>query len=336
MRKTILVVTDNLRSQINGVVTTFNNIEIQARKNNHKVVYLDPSLFPSIACPGYPEVRLAWPYGISRKIKAINPDFIHIATEGPVGLFARWWCERNCIQYNTSYHTDFPKFLKAMYNIPAFITMAYIRWFHKNSYRVLVTTESIKKQLSKAGFNNLVVWSRGVDFTMRSNVLRFKQTSGKKTILYVGRISKEKRLDDLITLQQKYNLVVVGDGPYRKELQQKLPHATFLGYLQGRKLFDQYALADVFVFPSKSDTFGVVIIEALSEGTPVAAYPVEGPIDIIKNNITGYLSNDLEFAIEQCLLLDRKVIKEMSLEWTWDRCWQIFQNNLVKINRTQI
>jgi hypothetical protein len=148
MSKTILIITDNVPGQINGVVTTFRNLEDCADRDGYRVVYVDPSQFPNVACPGYAEVRLCWPHGISKKIKALRPDFIHIATEGPVGFFARWWCERNRIPYNTSYHTDFAKFLKRMYHVPESWTWWYLRWFHKNSQRVLVTTASIEHELS--------------------------------------------------------------------------------------------------------------------------------------------------------------------------------------------
>ena len=330
MPKTILVITDNVPDQINGVVTTFKALEDHAGRSGYRIVYCDPRQFPNISCPGYPEVRLCWPHGISKKIKAIHPDFIHIATEGPVGFFARWWCERNRIPYNTSYHTKFPEFLNKLYGIPVVWTYWYMRWFHRHSERVLVTTESMRVDLDSRGFKNLVVWSRGVDRTIQPTVDR----SGYRPIprlLSVGRLSKEKGLDDLVQFQDNYDLVIVGDGPYRAELERKLPGAKFFGYLHGQDLVNQYALADVFVFPSVTDTFGVVIIEALAQGCPVAAYPVAGPIDIIKNGVTGYLDHNLGQAVCNCLALNNDRVKQASAKWTWAECWRIFKKNLVSV-----
>ena len=330
MPKTILIITDNVPDQINGVVTTFKNLEDHAGRNGYSVVYINPRKFPNFACPGYPEVRLCWPHGISKKIKAIHPDFIHIATEGPVGFFARWWCERNRIPYNTSYHTKFPEFLNKLYGVPVAWTYWYMRWFHRHSERVLVTTESMRKDLDSRGFKNLVVWSRGVDRTIQPTVTRSSYRT-RPRLLSVGRLSKEKGLDDLIQFQEDYDLIIVGDGPYRAELERKLPKAKFLGYLHGQDLVNQYALADVFVFPSVTDTFGVVIIEALAQGCPVAAYPVAGPIDIIKNGVTGYLDNNLAQSVRNCLALNNDRIKQASQKWTWAECWHIFKKNLVSV-----
>jgi len=330
MSKTILIITDNVPDQINGVVTTFKNLEDHACRNGYSVVYIDPGQFPNFACPGYPEVRLCWPHGISKKIKALQPDFIHIATEGPVGFFARWWCERNAIPYNTSYHTDFAKFLKTMYHVPESVTYWYLRWFHKNSHRVLVTTRTIKQDLEEHGFKNLVVWSRGVKRDLTPSQERYERT--KPMLLNVGRVSAEKGLAELVGLDYEYTLVIVGDGPYMSRARELLPNAKFVGYKSGQELVDYYNQADVFVFPSSADTFGLVIIEAMAQGTPVAAFPVQGPIDIIENGVNGYMDNDLEVAIEQCLTLDRNRVKESSKHWTWEECWRIFQDNLAEIS----
>jgi len=333
MSTTILIITDNVPGQINGVVTTFKNLEDCAGRDGYSVVYLDPGQFPGVSCPGYPEVRLCWPLGISAKIKAIQPAFIHIATEGPVGFFARWWCERNHVSYNTSYHTDFAKFLKKMYHIPEGLTWWYLRWFHKNSERVLVTTESIRQDLESRGFKNLVVWTRGVRRDIQGQ--RTTTKNARPRLLNVGRVSREKGLADLVPLQDRYDIVIVGDGPYRSELERLMPSAEFVGYLTGQDLADAYASADVFVFPSQADTFGVVNIEALAQGTPVAAYPVPGPRDIIEPGITGSLDWNLERAVLECLNLDRDCVKQASQRWTWESCWHIFRDNLISTNRAQ-
>jgi glycosyltransferase involved in cell wall biosynthesis len=328
MTKTILVITDNVPGQVNGVVTTFKNLESHASLSGYCIVYLDPGQFPNFACPGYPEVRLSWPHGISKKIKEIQPDFIHIATEGPVGLFARWWCERNSIPYNTSYHTDFPEFLRTMYHIPKALTYWYLRWFHKNSHRVLVTTKTIEQDLTAHGFKNLVVWTRGANRDIKPSQERVKHT--QPLLLNVGRVSSEKGLAELVGLDQEYNLVIVGNGPYMSQAQHLLPQAQFVGYKQGQDLVDLYNQADVFVFPSSADTFGLVIIEAMAQGTPVAAFPVQGPIDIIEQGTNGYMDNDLGHAVEQCLTLDREQVKESSQKWTWENCWEIFKDSLIQ------
>ena len=326
MSKTILVVTDNVPDQVNGVVTTFKNLEDHASRNGHRIVYCDPRQFLNFDCPGYPEVKISWPHGISKKIKALQPDYIHIATEGPVGLFARWWCERNNIPYNTSYHTDFPKFLKTMYRIPVSWTYWYLRWFHKNSHRVLVTTETIRKDLAQHGFERMVVWTRGVD---RSLTPAPRKKRSRPMVLSVGRVSAEKGLDKLAVLQDDYTLVIIGDGPYMKEARRLLPTANFIGYQQGQELVDWYHNADVFVFPSSADTFGLVIVEAMAQGTPVAAFPVQGPIDIIDPDLNGYMDWNLKRAVELCLPLDRDAVKLSSETWCWSTCWQIFQENLI-------
>ena len=326
MSKTILVVTDNVPDQVNGVVTTFKNLEDHASRNGHRIVYCDPRQFLNFDCPGYPEVKISWPHGISKKIKALQPDYIHIATEGPVGLFARWWCERNNIPYNTSYHTDFPKFLKTMYRIPTSWTYWYLRWFHKNSHRVLVTTETIRKDLAQHGFERMVVWTRGVD---RSLTPAPRKKRSRPMVLSVGRVSAEKGLDKLAVLQDDYTLVIIGDGPYMKEARRLLPKANFIGYQQGQELVDWYHNADVFVFPSSADTFGLVIVEAMAQGTPVAAFPVQGPIDIIDPDLNGYMDWNLKRAVELCLPLDRDAVKLSSETWCWSTCWQIFQENLI-------
>ena len=330
MTKTILVITDNLRDQVNGVVTTFTNLEDHARRDGYNIVYCDPGQFPNFACPGYPEVRLCWPHGISKKIKEIQPDFIHIATEGPVGLFARWWCERNHIPYNTSYHTDFPEFLKTMYRIPKSLTYWYLRWFHKNSHRVLVTTKTIQKDLESHGFERMVVWTRGVNRNLAPSRDRCERT--KPLLLNVGRVSSEKGLATLSELDPtEYTLVIVGDGPYMKQAKELLPNAKFVGYKSGQELVDYYQQADVFVFPSQADTFGLVIIEAMAQGTPVAAFPVQGPVDIIEQGVNGYMDWDLEEAVRECLTLDRAQVKQSSQHWTWEECWRIFRENLASI-----
>lgn len=332
MRKKILVITDNIREQINGVVTTFKNIESYAGSDGYNIVYIDPGQFPYCDAPGYPEVKLSWPRGIGKKIQAIDPEYIHIATEGPLGFAARLYCDSKGIKYNTSYHTKFPEFIKKMYHIPEWITYMYVRWFHKHSGRVLTTTQTMVDDLRQRGFKgDIKSWTRGVDRDVFQSSLRKEKLLGRPILLSVGRVSKEKGLDDFCKLDYPgATKVVVGDGPYRAELQERYPDVCFAGVKTGRDLAEYFASADVFVFTSRTDTFGVVIIESLAVGTPVAAYPVAGPIDIIENGITGHMSEDLLDSIDICLGLNRYRVEQASLKWTWANCWEIFRDNLVK------
>jgi glycosyltransferase involved in cell wall biosynthesis len=334
MHRKILIITDNTRDQINGVVTTFRNIERYSWSDGYYFEYIDPTFFPKRSAPGYSEVKLSWPRGIGKIIDQSNPDYVHIATEGPVGLFARMWLDRQGWRYNTSYHTKFPEFIKSIYGVPEWITYAYVRWFHKHSGRVLTTTDTMVKDLQRHGFRGEILsWTRGVDRgdLSPSRQRNIRLLTAKPTILNVGRVSKEKGLDDLCRLQDRYHIQIVGDGPYRQELERRYPRVQFFGYKQGAELADIYQDADVFCFPSRSDTFGLVMIESMSLGTPVAAYPVAGPVDVIEPGITGYMAQDLEQAIERCLKYDRQRVRLASSRWTWKHCWEIFRDNLVDI-----
>jgi glycosyltransferase involved in cell wall biosynthesis len=331
MRKTILIITDNLPEQINGVVTTFKNIEALATSNGYDIVYINPSQFAYCSAPGYPEVKISWPWGIGTKIKKINPDYVHIATEGPIGLAARIWLGCKGWRYNTSYHTKFPEFLNELYKIPISWTYAYVRWFHKYSSKVLTTTQGMAEELVNNGFNNVIPWTRGVNRDNLKTTISWQHLNRKPVLLSVGRVSKEKGLDDLIPLQYEFNIIVVGDGPYKEELQNKMPHALFVGYKTGTELANLYAQADVFVFPSRTDTFGLVMIEAMSLGTPVAAFPVRGPLDVIEPGVTGSMDTNLYTAVIQALKLDRSKVKKASSVWTWDACWNIFKENLITV-----
>lgn len=329
MPNKILIITDNLRNQINGVVTTYTNIEKYADCDGYHIVYLDPSQFPHRSCPGYPEVKLTWPRSLGEKIKALDPDHIHIATEGPLGLAARLYCNSQKYRYNTAYHTKFPEFLYTMYRIPQVLTYMYLRWFHKDSKRVITTTDTMVNLLKSKKFkNNVISWTRGIDREVLKPTAE-RQPNSRPVVLYAGRVSKEKNIEAVCELENFYDINIVGDGPQRRDLEQVYKNVTFHGYLQGHQLADQFQRADVFAFPSRSDTFGIVIIEAMSVGTPVAAYDVDGPRDIIQNGINGYIGTDLKQNIEDCLRLDRNVVSQSSEKYTWQRCWDIFKSNLV-------
>ena len=325
MSKTILIITDNLPEQINGVVTTYKNIEVMAILDGYRVVYLDPGRFRYVDCPGYNEVKIAFPWKIGKAIEEISPDHIHIATEGPMGLCARQYLDKHGYRYNTAYHTKFPEGLKTLMGLPETITWRYIKWFHKHTGKVLTTTDSMVKQLKDHGLiSNIVPWTRGVDRTIFNEDQREKKQ--KETILLcVSRASKEKNLDDFCSLQYPNSKkIFVGDGPYLKTLKEKYNDVEFIGFKTGKELSYYYANADVFVFPSKWETFGIVMIEAMACGTPVAAYPTQGPLDVIDEDVTGYMYNDLNLAIEKCLLLSRKKVIDGSYRWSWSEAWKIF------------
>jgi glycosyltransferase involved in cell wall biosynthesis len=331
MQKRILIITDNLQDQINGVVTTFENISKISSRDGYDLVYITPWDFPHTGAPGYPEVKLSWPKGIGKLIEEANASHIHIATEGTVGLAGRIYCDKKGYKYNTSYHTRFPEFIKKIYHIPLAWTYIYLRWFHKHSGKVLTTTPAMVRDLIEHGFKGKIVpWTRGVDREVFHPDYRTKRKDSRPVLLSVGRVSKEKGLEDFCKLDYDATKIVVGDGPFRKELEKRYPDVKFVGVKRGRELAQYYANADVFVFPSINDTFGIVMIEAMACGTPVAAYPVTGPADVIMNGLTGVMDNSLVNAVDKALLLDRDVVHLNSLEWTWARAWDIFKDNLVK------
>jgi len=328
--KKILIITDNLPDQINGVVTTYKNIEACALLDGYRFVYITPGDFRYTDCPVYHEVKIAYPREIGKKIEEICPDYIHIATEGPVGLWARAYLTKHYYRYNTAYHTKFPEGLRTLVGIPEYITWRYIKWFHKHTGKVLTTTESMADTLRKKGLNTIIPWTRGVDRNIFNPSQRFF-TRDYNVLLSVGRVSKEKNLDDFCSINlPNTKKILVGDGPYMEELSNKYKDVQFVGYKTGKDLSYYFANADVFVMPSKWETFGIVMIEAMACGTPVAAYPTQGPLDVVEQGVTGFLHTDLNEAIKQCLKLDREKVYQASLKWSWEDAWNIFKNNLIE------
>lgn len=326
----ICLVTDTW-DNVNGVCTTLKNTVKHLEKMGHEVRVIEPSLFKTFPAIGYPEVRIAWNvWQVGRMIAAFDPDAIHIATEGTIGLSARWYCkvEKRSIPHNTSYHTKFPEYLNELFGIPVSIGYMIMRWFHKFSTRVLVTTESMKRELSEHGFERMEVWSRGVDGEIFNPSSRRPNLATKPILLCVSRASKEKGLDDFCSLRTNGTKMLVGDGPYLEELKRKYPDVIFVGYKHGRELAHYYANADVFVFPSKTDTFGVVMLEAMACGTPIAAYPVTGPLDVVKQGVNGYMDQKLEKAVENALGCDRDTVSKESENYTWESCTMTFLHNL--------
>ena len=333
MQKTILIVTDNLYDQINGVVTTYKNIEACAIRDNYRVVYLDPGRFRYFDCPGYNEVKIALPRNVGAILEEIRPDHIHIATEGPVGLRVRQYLDKHGYRYNTAYHTKFPEGLRKLFGIPEAITWPLVRWFHKHSGKVLTTTESMVQELRAHGFDGEIIpWTRGVDRDIFKPDQCTKTLSNGPILVCVSRVSKEKNLDDFCKLNYPNAIkIMVGDGPYRKDLEARYPDVQFVGFKTGTELAKYYAMADVFVFPSRWETFGIVMIEAMACGTPVAAYPCQGPEDVIDEGVTGCMNDDLKQAVSDALTLDRIRVCQASSRWSWQRAWEIFRDNLIQI-----
>ena len=333
MTKTILIITDNLPDQINGVVTTYKNIEACAVLDGYHVVYITPRDFRHFDCPGYNEVKIALPWQMGQKIEAVGADYIHIATEGPVGLCARKYLSKHRLRYNTAYHTKFPEGLRALFGIPEALTWPLVRWFHKHAGRVLTTTDSMVTELQAHGFDGEVIsWTRGVDRDVFHPAHRVQTVS--RYLLCVSRVSKEKNLEAFFEMDYPgYLKVMVGDGPMLETYQKKYPDVHFTGFKTGQDLARYYANAEVFVFPSKWETFGIVMIEAMACGTPVAAFPVQGPLDVVDEGITGCLNDDLKQAVRDALMLDRKLVWNGSARWSWERAWEIFRNNLVPVTK---
>lgn len=329
--KKILIITDNLQDQINGVVTTYKNIEHHALLDGYHVDYLDPGRFRYVDCPKYNQIKIAWPYKMGQKIKEIAPDHIHIATEGPLGLWARVHLTKHGIRYNTAYHTRFPEGLKKIINIPESVSWSYLRWFHKHCGKILVPTESIKHELQDKGFTNEIVsWTRGVDRNIFMPQADKKVNVEQPLLVCVSRVSKEKSLELFFEMQYPgARKVMVGDGPMLEEYKERYTDVHFVGFKTGEELVKYYANADVFVFPSSWETFGIVMIEAMACGTPVAAFPTTGPIDIIDQGITGYMDLNLTTAVKHCLELDRTQVESYSQKWDWKNAWEIFRDNLV-------
>jgi len=326
----ILIITDAWFPQVNGVVTTYSNIISQLSKRNIEVEVLHPGKFYSLPLFFYNEIKAAInPWKVIQKIKKSDADYIHIGTEGPLGIVSRIYLSYKKIPFTSAVHTKFPEYLNLHIKVPLSITYALMRWFHKRSHSVLVNTKSHKEELEKRGFRNLSIWSRGIDFK------KFKDTSiklnHKDYLLYVGRVSKEKNIEAFLNIETTHEKVVVGDGPYRQTLQKKFPRVKFVGCKTGPELAAWYRNASIFVFPSMTDTFGIVVIEALFCGVPVAAYPVTGPLDIVEEGITGSLDHDLKKAIDKALQINRENCTKNAEKYTWRNVAKQFISSLASI-----
>ena len=323
----LLLVTDAWEPQTNGVVRTLSNVIGGLRARGAEVTVIEPGAFRTAPCPGYPEIRLVGdPWRIGGIVERSEPDTIHIATEGPLGLAARTCLVRRGLAFTTSLHTKFPEYVSERLPLPLNWGYAYLRWFHRPSACTLVTTESHRRELAARGLEGMVVWGRGVDTDLFRPMPRAPRT--RPRLLYVGRVAVEKNLEAFLELDVEGEKIVVGDGPQRAELERRYPSARWLGYRRGAALARCYADADVFVFPSRTDTFGLVMLEAMACGTPVAAYPVTGPIDVVTPE-TGALDESLSAAVARALEVDRGACRTHALRCGWRDIADILYEHLV-------
>jgi len=317
----IALVTDAWTPQVNGVVRTLGEVTSELVRRGHEVLILSPELYRSFPCPTYPEIRLALAgrRSVGARIEAFAPDAVHIATEGPLGLAARRHCLSRGRSFTTAYHTQFPEYLARRTGLPASLFWPYIRWFHRPAAGIMVATETVRQQLREQRLTHLRPWSRGVDLDcfgpdIAPPDLFFNLP--RPIQLYVGRVAVEKNIEAFLANTHPGSKVVVGDGPAMAKLEVEFPEAHFLGKQTGRALAACYAGADVFVFPSRTDTFGLVMIEALACGTPVAAYPVQGPLDVL-DRASGAMAERIEDAIARALTLRREDCLAHGRSFSW-------------------
>ncbi|HXL31938.1 MAG TPA: glycosyltransferase family 1 protein [Bradyrhizobium sp.] len=328
----ILVATDAWHPQVNGVVRTLTNMAEAARAFGVEISFLTPQSFRTFAMPSYPDLRLALPYQakIARLIAEARPDSIHIATEGPIGLLVRRYCRKNQLTFTTSFHTRFPEYISARLPIPEAWIWTALRAFHGPSQAVMAATPALAGELRARGFRNVVLWPRGVDasqFHPRVADLGLP----RPVFLCVGRVAVEKNLEAFLDLDLPGTKVIVGDGPARAALTRKYPQAVFLGARQGKELAEAYAAADVFVFPSKTDTFGLVLLEALASGLPVAAFPVTGPRDVIGDEPVGALNDDLRIACLTAVTISPQACLAFAARHTWEASARAFVENITNV-----
>lgn len=332
MPSRIVIVTDAWAPQVNGVVRCLTAVGDELAGRGMDVFYLTPEQFWTVPLPTYPEIQLALapPSHIAAYFDRVQPDHIHIATEGPLGLQARLFCEWNKIAFTSSYHTRFPEYLAARVPIPTEVSYAYLRWFHAEAAVTMVPTPSVAEVLTGQGFSNLEVWSRGVDVSAfyPGEKTEFADLVGPH-LLYVGRVAVEKNIEAFLRLSVPGSKIVVGDGPQLEELRKKYPEVHFVGSKFGKELTAHYQSADVLVFPSMTDTFGNVMIEALACGTPVAAFPVAGPVDVLTDPRAGSLNADLNTATRKALTLRREDALVHAGRFTWTHTTDQFQSWLV-------
>jgi glycosyltransferase involved in cell wall biosynthesis len=327
----IAIVTDAWSPQTNGVVSTLRQTTACLEQLGHELLLVTPNLFRSIPCPTYPEIRLAlFPYrGVSAVISGFRPDAIHIATEGSLGFAARRYCLRHELRFTTSYHTQFPQYLRSRFPIPTSLSYRALLWFHGAATHCMVSTQTVRNQLAERGFRNLVHWQRGVDTELFKPAPKDFLLLPRPIAAYVGRVAVEKNIDAFLRMPWTGTKLVIGDGPELPRLKSQFPEAVYAGYRFGEDLARHLAASDVMVFPSLTDTFGLVNLEAMACGVPVAAYPVAGPIDVVEDGVTGALDEELSRAARRALAIDPQKCRERALRSGWELCSREFESNLV-------
>jgi glycosyltransferase involved in cell wall biosynthesis len=331
----ILIATDAWRPQVNGVVRTQLALANAARKFGVEIEFLSPEGFWTVPVPTYPGLRLALPSRkeIARRIDTVDPDAIHLATEGPIGAFVRAYCLKNGRAFTTSYTTRFPEYISARLPIPEQWIYAVLRRFHAAATVMMVATPSLMNELRQRGFTNLGMWTRGVDVDLFRPDRAIDLDFLRPIFMTVGRVAVEKNLEAFLSLKLPGTKVVIGGGPALAELKRKFPDTKFLGQLENGVLAAHLAAADVFVFPSRTDTFGIVQLEALASGVPIAAFPVTGPKDVIGDNPVGVLSEDLASACMDALLISRESCRQFALRYSWDNSARQFIGHAHKVAR---
>jgi len=327
----ILIITDAWYPQVNGVVRSLTYTRDTLVEMGYKVTMLTPELFRTIPCPTYPEIRLSLLPGsrVAAFIHQVSPDIIHIATEGPLGLAARNFALRHGLNFTTAYHTRFPEYIHSRFRVPLGLTYGFLRWFHRPSAAVMVPTETVRRDLEHWRISRPVLWSRGVDLDL-FHPARQKKARARPVFLYIGRVAVEKNIKAFLELDLDGEKWVVGDGPALEDLKAKFPDAVYFGMKRKEELPDFYRKADVFVFPSRTDTFGLVLLEAMACGLPVAAFPVTGPVDVVGTSGAGVLNEDLGKACREALKISRQKVRRHAETFSWAAATAIFASHLIR------
>jgi glycosyltransferase involved in cell wall biosynthesis len=329
----VLIATDAWHPQVNGVVRTLTSLARSALKLGVTIDFLTPQGFPSIPVPTYPGLRFALPgpTRIAQRIEQAAPDAIHIATEGPIGHMVRRYCVNRGLPFTTSYTTRFPEYISARLSIPEAWSYAVLRRFHSAATVTMVSTPSLMAEFTQRGFTNLGMWTRGVDTELFSPAHAITLDFPRPIFVSVGRVAVEKNLEAFLSLDLPGTKVVIGNGPQQAALQRRFPHARYLGMLKDMVLAAHLAAADVFVFPSRTDTFGVVQLEALACGVPIAAYPVTGPRDVVAGNPIGVIDTDLRAACLGALRMSRAACRNFAMTRSWENSARQFIGHINQV-----
>lgn len=334
----IALITDAWAPQVNGVVTTLGRTCRTAEAMGHELRVISPSLFRTLPCPSYPSIRLALRPGqrLARELAAFDPQAVHLPTEGPLGMAGRAWCLKHDFPFTTAWHTRFPEYVQLRTRLPVGASYAWLRRFHRPAVRTLVSTETQRRELRARRFGELVIWGRGVDTTQFRPYGKDLYDLPRPISLYAGRVAVEKNLEAFLRLDLPGSKVVIGDGPDLPGLRKRYPRVRFTGFRSGEDLARHIAGGDVFVFPSRTDTYGLVMLEAMACGLPVAAFPVPGPQDVVRPGRTGVLDEDLGRAVHAALDLDPQACLRQAREHSWEAATRVFLGHLAPVDGAMI